>query len=75
MNPDTLARLRKEAEQPAGVAPVIDSPELAQLLEERDALMRFASEVAGWDDDDCADVLAGLVARDLAQTALRSASK
>lgn len=39
MSPNVLARLRFQATQPAGIAPVIDSPELAQLLRERDAAL------------------------------------
>lgn len=47
MKAELLARLEKEAEQPAGVAPVIDSPELKQLLEERSALFAALHAIYG----------------------------
>lgn len=45
MSPELRARLQKEAEQPAGVAPVLDSPELKQLLDEHKDLLDTLNDV------------------------------
>lgn len=52
MSPDVLARLRKEAEQPAGIAPVMCCSELKQLLEERAELLEVLSDLCDHIDEE-----------------------
>lgn len=66
MNPDTLKRLEREAAQPAGIAPVIDAPELRQLLKERRAGLVIAGIIAARPSSDCACVTKGPCIHELA---------
>lgn len=47
MSPDTLNRLEKEAQQPAGIAPGMCCSELAALLTERARLVAMVGALLG----------------------------
>lgn len=53
MKLDVLGRLEREAKQPAGIAPIIDAPELAQLLKERAGLKAALSDLYEHLMDEC----------------------